>query len=306
MKKNNYSTENNLESNPQQLSAEEEDILEKNIVWVIGSSRSGTTWLATQLLSYDTHVINETRISRHLGRLFGNPEHLESEIESEQHRKDYFFSLELKKNWMFHLRKFILNRIYAQFNNINKKIIIKEPSADDIGFTIISECLSNSKIIFVKRDGRDVLDSQIDANIHGFSKGGRFESKVHRKPLSPENRLNFIKNRAYFWVKVMENLIMAYENHPDELKISVSYENLRKNTFQEILRIYQFLQIKIESSKLEEIINKSSFENVPSENKGKGKFIRSASPGKWKDNFSQEEQKIMNDVMEETLNKVGY
>ena len=40
--------------------------------------------------------------------------------------------------------------------------------------------------------------------------------------------------------------------------------------------------------------------------RGKGKFARSASPGKWKDNFNEKEIQLMNEIMGETLKRVGY
>jgi len=49
-----------------------------------------------------------------------------------------------------------------------------------------------------------------------------------------------------------------------------------------------------------------SFENIPTDQKGKGKFARSASPGKWKENFNEEEQEVINDIMKETLKELGY
>jgi len=41
------------------------------------------------------------------------------------------------------------------------KIIIKEPHGS-LAADTISECLPNSKIIILLRDGRDVLDSEVD------------------------------------------------------------------------------------------------------------------------------------------------
>jgi len=40
--------------------------------------------------------------------------------------------------------------------------------------------------------------------------------------------------------------------------------------------------------------------------KGEGKFYRSASPGKWKEHFSDEEKETMNKVMNDTLNQLKY
>jgi len=66
------------------------------------------------------------------------------------------------------------------------------------------------------------------------------------------------------------------------------------------------LEIEIDKKTLEKIVEKYSFENIPSGLKGKGKFARSASPGKWKENFSEEEKKIMSDVMGDKLVNLGY
>jgi len=56
------------------LSTEEESILEKNLVWVFGSHRSGTSWLAKNLLKHNTFLWNEPMIGLHLG--ISNPDRL--------------------------------------------------------------------------------------------------------------------------------------------------------------------------------------------------------------------------------------
>jgi len=49
-----------------ELSMDQESIFEKNIVWLFGSPRGGTTWVALQLLSYQTNSVNEPHIEEHL------------------------------------------------------------------------------------------------------------------------------------------------------------------------------------------------------------------------------------------------
>ena len=88
-------------------------------------------------------------------------------------KKDhYFFADEYKETWQFFLRKLILNRIYSQYQDLTKKVIIKEPHGS-LAADVISECLPNSQIIFLLRDGRDVVDSIIDAT----TKGGGYRVK---------------------------------------------------------------------------------------------------------------------------------
>jgi len=288
-----------------ELSSQDELALEKNLVWIFGSTRSGTTWLATQLLSHNTSLIDEFRINLHLGAYANGMPIGTTEMVRSQDRPDYFFSFVFKNSWRFYLRKLILNRIYSQIGDLSKKIIIKEPTAGEIGVETLSDCLPNSKIIWLLRDGRDVVDSQVDAITYGFSKEGRFGSD-HLYTLKEAQRLDFIGDRAKLWVKIMEVLGKAYENHPNESKFLVRYEDLRKNTAEELQKIYKFLEINIDRNTIKKFVWKFSFENIPEKDKGKGKNRRIATPGKWKENFSLNESALLGKIMNETLQKLGY
>ena len=81
---------------------------------------------------------------------------------------------------------------------------------------------------------------------------------------------------------------------------------MRKNTLSELTKIYQFIGIKVVQKTLTKIIEKYSFENIPKNNKGKGKFRRFATPGKWAENFNENEKKKLEKIMKPTLEKLGY
>jgi len=61
-----------------------------------------------------------------------------------------------------------------------------------------------------------------------------------------------------------------------------------------------------QKSRIENLVSKYSFENLPKKSKGKGKFARAASPGNWRENFSKDEQKLVNKIMDQTLKELGY
>jgi hypothetical protein len=157
-------------------------------------------------------------------------------------------------------------------------------------------------MIFLIRDGRDVVDSWID----GLKKDAWFTKRYEFTAWNEKNKTDEIVRQASYWVKTMEIIELAYENHSKKLRYMVKYEDIRNNTFEELKKIYDFIGIKISEKELEYIVEKYSFENIPSEKKGSGKVTRSASPGKWKENFTQEEQKIMNEIMDEKLRELGY
>jgi len=282
------------------LSSEDEEILEKNLVWVFGFPRSGTTWLALQLLSHNSKSINELHIEKHLGSREEQISHkLVRRIDHMKKIPSYFFSSRYKETWNYFLKKLILNRIFAQVRETSKKIIIKEPGGDLGAIDVIADCLPNSKLIILARDGRDVIDSLIDAR-----KTDGFMSEFGETAITSENRISFITSQAKFWTTYTQKLL---ELHKSSHKVLlVKYENLLKNTFKELKTVYKFLEIKISDDKIKDIINKYSFEKIPQKQKGTGKFYRSAKTELWKKNFSPYEKKIMHDIMANTLTKLGY
>jgi len=285
-----------------ELTKEEEDQLEKNLVWIIGPPRSGTSWFGTKLLSYDTLSMNEPQIGLHLGiRQPRIKKQMVRHIDLFEKEPDYFFSKQYSETWRYYLRKLIINRIYSQFQNLTQKIIIKEPNGS-MGIDIITQCLTNSKIIFLIRDGRDTTDSKLDS----LKKKSWAIKNYGYTPLNPNHRLEEIKFQCKLWVKLMDVLENAFEQHPKENKIKLKYENLRKNTFDELKKIYKFLEIDIPNNILKKIVEDQSYENLPKEIKGKGRVIRSANPGNWNTNFSEEEKIVINEIMGKKLKQFGY
>jgi len=68
----------------------------------------------------------------------------------------------------------------------------------------------------------------------------------------------------------------------------------------------KFIGIKLSKNEIDKIVNKYSFTKIPQHEKGHGMQKRSASPGKWKENFNNEEKEIINDILGETLRKLRY
>jgi len=164
--------------------------------------------------------------------------------------------------------------------------------------------MPNSKIIILLRDPRDIIDSKIDEVSSG---GWELDLKKGvRDELPKKNRLNHIKRTSTYWVSLIEILMRTYENHHKDFRYKLRYEDLLKNTLTELQKIYKFLEIDVDDDKLRNIIKKYSFEKIPDNKKGKGKFRRSASPGSWIENFNDEEKKIMNDILKDKLHELGY
>jgi len=294
--------ETNVLPKVDELTKQEEEKFEQNIVWLFGSRRSGTTWLGKELLSFNTEYMHEPDITDHLDLpMSQSGKNFNRRIDERAKISGYFFSRKYKKTWIHYLGKMIIYRIYAQFPTFEKNIIVKEPSTLLDASDIISASTPNSKIIILFRDGRDVIDSFRD----GRSEGG-WQAKTSAAILNQFNKKLFIERRAKLWVKQTENLLKAYENHNSNLRFLLRYEDLLNNTFNKTKELYQFLDISISDIKLKELIEKFKFENIPESERGPGKFYRAAKPGLWKENFNKKEQGLMHEIMGKTLSKAGY
>lgn len=285
-----------------ELSHELEERLEKNLIWIIASRRSGTSWLAKELLSHNTKIMDEPLIGFHIAGLLGRNSPFYRRIDESKSRKHYFFCTEFKEIWLFYLRKLLLNRIYAQFENLDSKIIIKEPNGS-MGADIISESLPNSKIVLLLRDGRDVIHSNLaQISPEGFaSKQGKIVASLQNKKI-----LNEIKFRAKDWNSLVDILLSTYENHNKKLRYKVKYEDLRRDTFAELKKLYEFIEVSISDPELNEIIEKYTFENLPDEIKGIGTQRQFAKVEIWRKNFTSDEIITMNEIMEDKLRLLGY
>jgi hypothetical protein len=280
-----------------ELKPEEELKLEENLVWIFASPRSGTTWLATQLLSYDTLLIDESNVGVYLGAFFIDRVDYTRMYDMFFDQGRHFLSYRYSDTWSYYLRKLILNRIYAQFKDLDHKIILKEPNGSWAA-DIIAQCLPRSRIIIVVRDGRDTVDSRFYSSVKG--------SWAHKTFDENENRTAFIQRYAKLWKVIMESCMTAYENHYPDLRLLVKYEELRFNTFDLIKKMYQFIGIPISDDKIAELVEKYSYENIPETQKGDYRRVRKASPGLWKEHFNEEEKVILNEIMGETLSRLGY
>ena len=88
-----------------------------------------------------------------------------------------------------------------------------------------------------------------------------------------------------------------------ERKALVPYEGLRADTLGTKKRIYSALGIAIDEAELSVAAAKHSWESVPEEEKGRGKFYRKATPGGWREDLTPEQarkvEKITAPLLEE-------
>ena len=285
------------------------DELEKKLDRVYGTTRSGKTWLGKEILQRDdVRFLDEPLLGAHLGSFFDNPQihwNLLNENYAadftriiDRQRDDMFFSAKYEKNWKENLRILLLSRIAEQFGFSGyENIIVKAPNESHAS-DILMKCLPESRLIFLIRDGRDVIDSR-QGKFHN-PRGGQ------RMPETPEERRFRIAHFAKMWNIMISITKKAFEQHNPRLRLLVKYEDLRLQPINEISKIFNFLNWTTTKNEIIKTAEKTKFENIPEDERGEDKNKRKAQLGAYKEYLTSEEIQIVNKIMKENLDEFLY
>jgi hypothetical protein len=215
----------------------------------------------------------------------------------------YFFSERFRDSWWAPLRDLIEARFEAQARELNGSLsatptyIVKEPGSH--AAPLLAELFPESKLVFLLRDGRDVVDSWLDAYSEGSwaIPGGAF-------PVAPEGRLALIRWLSAVWVFRCRAVRQAFNSRGPDDRVLVRYEALLGDTQQCLGEICETLGLAAEN--LPKTVARHRFESLPAAARGQRSEARTASPGTWRESLSGEEQAAMHEVLGETLTEFGY
>jgi hypothetical protein len=269
------------------------EVRPEQIVWIFGSGRSGSTWLSSMMGDIEGHTLwGEPWV----GALFGN--HYYRDVDERKHRAPQFILGRHREAWLRSIRHFILDMAGTIFPALSEDdyLIIKEPNGS-IGAPLMMEALPESRMILLARDPRDVIASSMDARSEG---GWNYERNKQmylegRKVSSSDDPDAFAEGRAKRYFEGMGKAKKAYDAHRGK-KVLVRYEELRADTLGTMKRMYSTLGIAVDEEELKRVVEKHSWENIPEEEKGEGKFYRKASPGGWREDLTPEQARIVENI----------
>ena len=311
---------------------------ESRIVWIWCTARSGSTWLL-RMLSHplklvdsrqdeedmlgfvaprawqgkvDLIPVDTTFISNHLLPLHGSADYGDdltprtfSAALGLRNRANYFFSAKYADAWRPEVRRMMLVRFHRfleqaaeRYDADNPRLLLKEVAGAHAAPLVMS-LFPASKMVFLVRDGRDVVDSQTAAN----QPGGWLPVTGWT---TPDERIEFVRRRARTWVGDVTAIEKAFRAHPAERRKMVRYEDLLAAPAENVIELIDFLGVRRHERWLERAVEVNAFESVPAEQKGPTKFFRSATPGAWRNNMTEEETAILHDVMGNKLRELGY
>jgi hypothetical protein len=280
------------------------------MVFIVGCPRSGTTWVWS-IFKNHPDVITSTSESQAYHFI---KEPFQNHIKNEENgwnevinrfdkkgqgrlaewvtKKDlikYITSAKNFKNKSINFKtQYVIDNIFRNYfyKHGNKDNIFVEKTPHNIFYAkSILDHYPKAKIIEIIRDGRDVCVSLQELN----------------KSWCPQNRRNQINT----WLRHIQAGLKINENKKySNRTIRVFYENLKKDTKNEIARMFQFAGIDSDKNLVKEIIYKTDFARYKST--GKGKAQRKGIVGDWINYFSKEDIQLYKKLAESKHKRIGY
>jgi hypothetical protein len=278
-----------------------EGVKPDNIVWIFGTGRSGNTWLTAMMEDVGHAVWKEPAI----GKLFG--EFYYGSRMTQRGNAKFVLGDPRKDVWLGSIRRFVLDGINGRFPELSGEdayVVVKEQPGS-IGAPLLMEATPESRMILLIRDPRDVVSSWLD----GGNEGGWHRSNVARKSRNKEEELQKFENPtarvrqlARHYRKNVGSAAEAYDAHKGP-KVLVRYEELREDALGTMKRIHTTLGMEVDERKLARVVKKHSWESIPEDQKGQGKFYRKATPGGWREDLTPEHVRIVEESTRPLLEK---
>lgn len=268
-------------------------IQSENLIWVFGHGRTGSTWLGRMMRDMRGYAM---WMEPSIGELFGNLYYLKARS-AQRASGNFVLGDRQRKNWLRSIRSFTLQGARGRFPRLGKEglLVIKEPHGS-IGAPLMMEALPESRMIFLIRDPRDTVASSMDA----FKKGNwayelTRQDDIQEVRLATDQPEAFVKLKAESYLQQMVKVKEAYDSHAG-YKTLVRYEDLVADVFGTMRRVYSELGLLIDDEELASVVEKHSFDNVPEEQRGEGKFYRKGTSGGWREDLTAEQAAIVERV----------
>jgi len=291
---------------------------ERNIVWILGSPRSGSTWLMLMLKRHpDVVALDEPMIGAFLAPFVAEQPGVDGALlttdnftmrRAAAHRSEHFFAEEFADTWVPALGSLITERLAAHAERYppasgSKRplVVVKEPNGSQSADAIM-RALPQSRMLFLLRDGRDVVDSELAGSAPDGWVGRLIPGF---QGVAEEDRLEFIRQAARKWLWRTEVVEEAYAAHTGP-KLKLRYEDLLAEPVERMREVLDWLGAPLAEEQLVDLVESRSIDKAPASDRGPKGFFRSASPGRWRENLSADEQEAMLEIIGPKLAETAY
>ena len=296
--------------------AGDSESVESRLVWMFGSPRSGSTWLRRMAEQHPQIVgVNEPLIGNHLSPFLSDEPGYRAEdldlgtftfrrvLEGDS---DKFFAEKYADVWLPALRQLINDRFQAHLEReagpaaaSGALLLIKEPNGSQSA-DVIMRAQPTARLLFLLRDGRDVVDSELASFVVG---GWQEQSFDHMRGVEESDRLAFAIRSAHHWLWRTEVVQAAFAEHRGP-KHLVRYEDLLREPERHMRELFGWLEIPTDAIELPQVVEEFSFERLPY--RGAEQQNRFAKPGAWRENLRPDERDAVQEILAPKMRELGY
>jgi hypothetical protein len=176
-----------------------------------------------------------------------------------------------------------------------RNVVFKMPNESHAA-DVIMRAFPRSFMIFLMRDGRDVMKSRFSP----------FASPTLAETTDPRMRLHAIAFWSHFWNFQVDIIHSAFSAHPPQRSLFVRYEDLRRDTMAELRVIFDRVGLSMADDALAKLVSRTTLENIPADQKGPDKPRQEGLIGKYASVFSRWEIELMEAIMGPNLQRFGY
>jgi Sulfotransferase family len=290
--------------------------VESRVIWMFGSPRSGSTWLLRMAEQHPSIVgMNEPTIGYHLSPFLSDEPgyHVEDlDLGTFTQRRvmegepDRFFAAKYADVWLPGLRRLLNDRLLAHLERewgasapSDALLLVKEPNGSQSA-DVIMRAQPTARLLFLLRDGRDVVDSELAS----FAVGGWQErSFAHMRGIDEAERLDFVTRSAYQWLWRTGVVETAFAEHRGP-KHLLRYEDLLREPEWHLDELFEWLGVPRDGVDVARVVDEFAFERLPY--RGPDQQNRFATPGAWRDNLRPDERNAVQDILLPKLRELGY
>jgi hypothetical protein len=283
---------------------------------MFGSPRSGSTWVRRMLEQHALIVgMNEPLIGVHLSPFLSDEPGYRAEdlglrtftfrrvLEGD---RDKFFAAKYADVWLPGLRRMLNDRLLAHLEREAGEaaagealLLIKEPNGSQSA-DVIMRAQPEARLLFLLRDGRDVVDSELAS----FLVGGWQESSFdHMRGVQEPERLDFVIRSAYHWLWRTEVVEAAFAEHRGP-KHMVRYEDLLREPEQYLRELFEWLELPLDALDVAKVVDEFDFERLPY--RGYDQQNRFGRPGVWRENLRPGEAEAVQEILLAKVRELGY
>ena len=300
---------------------------EKKHWFLISSPRSGSTWVKTSLNCHPDIFCSEMRLFGDYAGIWSDKTRgskglrvtMDAYLSSLSGPFD-FNLLDFKANEFIDemVRKFSETLIETSLKQSGKRVFVDKVTpylgTSDKVIRSIKRVFPNAGIIFLNRDGRDVLTSGVfdwlgkTKDLKGLSDFQKFRYDAFASEENPKKLSYFFdKKEIKDWANRWLEPSLAIKPHAD---LVISYENLSNDYENEIKKIFQTLRVSDSSEVIEKASSNASFKSM-SGGREKGDAVATAKVrkgivGDWCSYFTRDDGRLFDEFAGDELISSGY